>query len=216
VRDVLIAEQLLLLCCSRGETPRDKLWHAKSRLLAIAVLAELAALGRLRFLAGLVIAPDMHPTSSSVLTDALAVLGRRQELSVGRAIDAVDQSHTNLGVELRDSMVRRGLLERIEHRRFLRPTLHEFRPASKALGQNVLDSLRRFAVGADVTDQRSVALFACAERMALLPGLLDEGELALGRKALQRLEAECAGTRAATDPVSERARLILALTHPGS
>lgn len=213
---MLIAEQLLLLCYSRGEAPRGTSWHRRNRLLAIAVIAELAALGRLRFLAGLVIAPDMHPTSSSVLTDALAVLGRRQELSVGQAIDAVDQSHTDLGVELRDSMVRRGLLERIEHRRFLRPTLHEYRPASEALAQNVLDTLRRFAISADVSDQRAVALFAAAERMTLLQGLLDEGELALGRKALQALEAECAGTRAATDPVSERARLILALTHPGS
>lgn len=214
---MLIAEQLLLL----DEGPPRSAFasaarQARNRPLAIAVVAELASLGRLRFLAGLVIAPDAHPTSSSVLTDALAVLQRRRELSVSHAIDAVHRSHRDLGGELRDSLVRRALLERVEHRRFLRPSRVEYRPASKALVQSVLDTLRRFALGGDVTDPRAVALFATADRMGLLPHWLDGGELALGRATLQRLEAECSGTRAATDPVSEQARLILALTHPGS
>lgn len=213
---MLIAEQLLLLCCGFGSARRAEAGPRQNRLLAAAVLAELAALGRLRFLAGLLIAPDAHPTSSSVLTDALAVLNRRHELSVGHAIDAVHRSHADLGQELRDSMVRRGLLERVEQRRLLLPMRVEYRTASDSLHQAIVDTLRRLAIGGDVSDQRVLALFAMSERMGLLPGLLDGHELALGRTALQRLETDCTGTRAATDPTSERARLILALTHPGS
>lgn len=211
---MLIAEQLLLLCCTPTAVAAEPKWP-HSRRLAIAVVAELAVMGRLRFLAGLVIAPDASPTSGTVLTDALAVLERRKELSVSHAIDAIANAHTDLRQELLDSMVRRGLLEAREHRHRLFWRRRTYRPVRSA-SQAALDPLHRFAVAGDLGDHRGAALFALADLIGLLPELLDSGELTLGRRALQQLEADCTGTRAATDPMSERARLLLALTHPGS
>lgn len=206
---MLIAEHLLLLACTPASAPR---WPT-TQLLATAVVAELAAMGRLRFIAGLVIAADAFPTSSTVLTDALAVLQRRRELSVQHAIDAIAAAHTDLRQVLLDSMVRRGLLElQLERQLFWRRRRYRVPSGS---GSEALDALRRYAVAGDLGDHRGAALYALADLAGLLSGLLDSGELALGRSLLQRLEAECAGTRAATDPMNERARLVLALTHPG-
>lgn len=210
---MLIAEHLLLLACMPAASTSRPRWPANS-LLGTAVVAELAVMGRLRFLAGLLIAPDAHPTSSTVLTDALAVLQRRRELSVQHAIDAVTGAHTDLRQELLDSMVRRDLLEVRRKRDLLFWQRRCYQPAARA-AHGALDPLRRYAVSGDLSDHRGAALFALADLAGLLAGPLDSGSLALGRDALQRLEAECVGTRAATDPMNERARLLLALTHPG-
>lgn len=210
---MLIAEQLLVLGCTPTAVAADPRWPSNRRL-ASAVVAELTVMGRLRFLAGLVI-PDASPTSSTVLTDALAVLERRKELSVSHAIDAIANAHTDLRQELLDSMVRRGLLQASESRHRLFWRRRTYQPVRSA-SQAALDPLHRFAVAGDLGDHRGAALFALADLIGLRPGLLDSGELTLGRRALQQLEADCTGTRAATDPMSERARLLLALTHPGS
>lgn len=210
---MLIAEHLLLLACMSSGSTSGPHWPTNP-LLATAVVAELAVMGRLRFLAGLLIAPDAHPTSSTVLTDALAVLRRRRELSVQHAIDAVTRSHTDLRQELLDSMVRRDLLEVRRERLLLLWQRRSYRTAPQA-ARGALDPLQGYAVGGDLADHRGAALFALADLAGLLAGLLDSGTISLGRDLLQRLEAECVGTRAATDPMNERARLLLALTHPG-
>lgn len=209
---MLIAEHLLLLACTPAPKPQGPHWPPVT-LLAAAVVGELAVMGRLRYLAGLVIAPDSFPTSSTVLTDALAVLERRQEMSVQHAVDTIATAHRDLRQELLDSMVRRGVLESWQERQLLILQRRCYRPSAQT-APTVLDPLRRYAVSGDLGDHRGAALFALADLAGLLERLLDSGTRSLGREMLQRLEAECTGTRAATDPMNERARLVLALTQP--
>lgn len=212
---MLIAEKLLLISRTQhGESRFLGKGREIARFLAVAVIAELNVLGRLRFVAGQVVAPDDFPTSHSVLNDALAVLHRKRELSVAQAIQVVRDSHSNLETELLDSMVRRGLLLRISKRRFgIIPASVYAVQSTQSVGA-VVAELRQFGASHAVHDYAAASLFALADLFGVAPHVLTPDELGLGLATLQAMEGAASGTSAPTTVEAERARLLLALTNP--
>jgi hypothetical protein len=184
------------------------------RWLSVAVLCELAAMGRLRFSESKVSAVDNMPTQHTLLTDALNLLHRRPGLGVGDAVRLVADHNPRITTEICESMVRRGLLLAIRTRRFGLFAQTSFPVQSTRTHIECLDGLKTAASTANLEDLRVLALYLVCDGMGLSAALLSAEEQQQAHVNLVRLEDELTGNRAATDPTLQRARLILILTNP--
>lgn len=213
---MVLAEQVLLLSRDLRGVPLNSSQSSRDlvRWLSVAILCELAAMGRLRFSEGKVSAVDNMPTQHTLLSDAVNLLNRRPGQRVGDAVKLVTDHNPHIVTEMCESMVRRGLLLALRSRRWgLFPRV-SFAVQSTRVHGECLDDLRAAAGTADLDDLRVLALYLVCDGMGLSTTLLTADEQRSAHANLLRLEDQLTGNRAATDPALQRARLILMLTNP--
>jgi hypothetical protein len=213
---MVLAEQVLLLSRDLRGVPLNSSQSARDevRWLSVALLCELASMGRLRFSEGRVSAVDNMPTQHTVLTDALNLLHRRPGLGVGDAVRLVADHNPRIVRDICESMVRRGLLLPIRTRRFLLWSQTRYAVQSTRTHIECLEELRGVAGRTDLDDLRVLALYLVCDAMGLTSVLLNPEQLQQAHLNLAGLEDDLTGNRAATDPTLQRARLILILTNP--
>lgn len=213
---MLLAERILLLARDLSGEPLNSSQKGRdlARWLGVAVVTELAAMGRLRFSEGKVSATDHMPTQHSLLTDALNLLYRKPNQKVGDAIQLVIDHQPRIIAEMCESMVRRGLLLHTRKRRFGLFPMHRFPVQSTRTYQECLDELKQAARADDFNDLRVLALYLLCDGMGLTASHLSADEARDAHARVAALEDELTGNRQATDPNLQRARLILILTNP--
>lgn len=213
---MLLAERILLLARDLSGEPLNSSQTGRdlARWLGVAVVTELAAMGRLRFLEGRISATDHMPTQHTLLTDALNLLYRKPNLKVGDAIQLVIDHQPRIVSELCESMVRRGLLMESRKRRFGLFPVSRYPVQSTRTYQECVEELKQAARAEEFDDPRVLALYLLCDGMGLTATHLsvDEARDAHGRVA--ELEDQLTGNKQATDPTLQRARLILILTNP--
>jgi len=213
---MLLAEQVLLLARDMHGQLLNSMLSKKDieRWLAVALLVELAAMGRLRFSEARISATDHMPTQYSLLTDALAIVYRKQPLSVTDAISSVLAESGRMQQEILESMVRRGILMKQKQLRFGFFPVSQYPVQSTRSHGEAVDQLRAAVAQADHNDLRALGLYLICDGMGLIQALLGADSASDGAQLVVQLESQLAGNRAATDPTLSRARLIMMLTNP--
>lgn len=213
---MLLAERVLLLARDLSGEPLNSSQTGRdlARWMAVAIIVELAAMGRLRFSEGKVSATDNMPTQHSLLTDALNLLHRKPNQRVIDAIRLVSDHQPRIIIEMCESMVRRGLLLRTRKLKFGLFPVSRFPVQSTRTYQECLEELRLAARASDLTDLKVLALYLLCDGMGLTTTHLTQEEAREAHSRVGMLEDELTGNRQATDPNLQRARLILMLTNP--
>lgn len=211
---MLLAEHLLLLAIDHASDPTRKPLPRRvlSHWLAVAVLVELAVMGRLRFLEGKISTTDHLPLSHNALSDALALVAHHPEAPTD-CIARVRQYFGSLQHELSQSLARRGILLPLKTAwwPFVAPT---WRVQSSQALEQTQQLLSEWGHLDSRDELKSTAFFLLADAAGLIEGRLPPDRLADARRAMHELEKQVSGHRAAVDPSVQRLRLVLTLTDP--